>query len=136
MAGPGRRRASRTGYRQIEGCRARRACGSRVLRGRTGLQGGGVKFRVEREVLGEAVAWVARALPARPVIPVLSGLLLQAGEDGLTLSCFDYEVSARSLVPPRWRSRALRWCRAGCWPRSPAACRLPAEFSLTPTWSA
>jgi len=57
-----------------------------------------VKFRVERESLGEAVAWVARALPSRPVVPVLSGLRLEAGEDGLTLSCFDYEVSARVLV--------------------------------------
>ena len=57
-----------------------------------------MKFRVERESLGEAVAWVARALASRPVIPVLSGLLLQAGEHGLTLSCFDYEVSARIRV--------------------------------------
>jgi len=53
-----------------------------------------VKFRVGREAMGEAVAWVARALPSRPVVPVLSGLLLQADDDGLTLSCFDYEVSA------------------------------------------
>jgi DNA polymerase-3 subunit beta len=58
-----------------------------------------VKFRVEREALGEAVAWVARELPARPVIPVLSGLLVQAVGAGLTLSCFDYEVSARVVVP-------------------------------------
>ena len=57
-----------------------------------------MKFRVEREPLGEAVAWVARALPARPVMPVLSGLLLEAGDDSLTLSCFDYEVSARVEV--------------------------------------
>jgi len=53
-----------------------------------------VKFRVAREPLGEAVAWVARALPSRPVVPVLSGLLLSAAADGLTLSCFDYQVSA------------------------------------------
>jgi DNA polymerase-3 subunit beta len=53
-----------------------------------------VKFRVEREVLGEAVSFVARALPTRPVVPVLSGLLLRADDAGLTLSCFDYEVSA------------------------------------------
>jgi DNA polymerase III subunit beta len=53
-----------------------------------------MRFRVGREVFGEAVAWVARALPSRPVVPVLSGLLLQADGDGLTLSCFDYEVSA------------------------------------------
>jgi len=58
-----------------------------------------VKFRVEREVLGEAVSWVARALPARPVVPVLSGLLLEADGDELTLSCFDYEVSARARIP-------------------------------------
>jgi DNA polymerase III subunit beta len=59
---------------------------------------GAMKFRVERDVLAEAVAWASRALPARPVIPVLSGLLLRAAEDGLTLSCFDYEVSARVEV--------------------------------------
>jgi DNA polymerase III subunit beta len=58
-----------------------------------------VKFRVERDVLGEAVSWVARALPTRPVVPVLSGLLVQADAGGLTLSCFDYEVSARIVVP-------------------------------------
>jgi DNA polymerase-3 subunit beta len=57
-----------------------------------------MKFQVERDVLTEAVGWVSRALPARPVIPVLSGLLLQAAEHGLTLSCFDYEVSARADI--------------------------------------
>ena len=56
-----------------------------------------MKFRVGREALGEAVAWVARALPSRPVVPVLAGLLLEAG-DGLVLSCFDYEVSARIRI--------------------------------------
>jgi DNA polymerase III subunit beta len=61
--------------------------------------GGAVKFTVEREALGEAVGWVARALPARPVIPVLSGLLVEAAGAGLTLSCFDYEVSARVVIP-------------------------------------
>jgi DNA polymerase III subunit beta len=57
-----------------------------------------MKFRVGREALGEAVAWVARALTSRPVVPVLSGLLLQADGDGLMLSCFDYEVSARMRI--------------------------------------
>jgi len=59
---------------------------------------GGMKFRVGRDALGEAVAWVARALPSRPVVPVLSGMLLQADDNGLTLSCFDYEVSARMRI--------------------------------------
>src|SRR3974377_1692667 len=58
-------------------------------------EAGKMRFVVERDALAEAVAWVARCRPARPVLPVRSGLLLQAAPDGLTLSCFDYEVSAR-----------------------------------------
>jgi DNA polymerase III subunit beta len=57
-----------------------------------------MRFVVERDALAEAVAWIARSLPSRPVLPVLSGLLLQAAGDGLTLSCFDYEVSARISI--------------------------------------
>ena len=56
-----------------------------------------MRFRVEREALAEALAWVARALPTRPVVPVLSGLRLDAGP-GLTLSCFDYEVAATAQI--------------------------------------
>ena len=58
-----------------------------------------MRFVVERDVLAEAVAWVARSLPTRPVLPVLSGLLLEAAPDGLSLACYDYEVSARIRVP-------------------------------------
>jgi len=57
-----------------------------------------MRFVVERDALAEAVAWIARSLPSRPVLPVLSGLLIQAADDGLTLSCFDYEVSARVSI--------------------------------------
>lgn len=55
-----------------------------------------MKFRVERDVLSEAVAWVVRGVSNRPPVPVLAGVLLQADEAGsLTLSAFDYEISAR-----------------------------------------
>ncbi|MEO6791130.1 MAG: DNA polymerase III subunit beta [Ornithinibacter sp.] len=58
-----------------------------------------MKFRVERDVLAEAVTWVARGLPARPPVPVLAGILLEADAEGtLTLSAFDYEVSAKITV--------------------------------------
>ncbi|MDQ2814329.1 MAG: DNA polymerase III subunit beta [Actinomycetota bacterium] len=57
-----------------------------------------MRFSLKRDALAEAVAWVARSLPSRPVLPILSGLLLEADADGLTLSCFDYEVSARVRV--------------------------------------
>src|SRR5699024_10196738 len=58
-----------------------------------------VKFRVERDVLAEAVTWTARSLPVRPPVPVLSGVRISAEADGtLTLSTFDYDVSARSQI--------------------------------------
>ena len=61
-----------------------------------------MKFRVERDVLADAVAWTARALPLRPSAPALAGLLIEAGSiegaDGLQLSTFDYETSARATL--------------------------------------
>jgi DNA polymerase-3 subunit beta len=57
-----------------------------------------VKFRVERDVLADAVQWAARTLPSRPSMPMLAGLLVEAGPDGLLLSSFDFEVSARVEV--------------------------------------
>jgi DNA polymerase III subunit beta len=60
-----------------------------------------VKFSVERDVLTDAVAWAARSLPLRPSAPVLAGLLIETDDsgDGLVLSTFDYETSARATVP-------------------------------------
>ncbi|WP_299558334.1 DNA polymerase III subunit beta [uncultured Mycolicibacterium sp.] len=57
-----------------------------------------LKFRLEREDFAEAVAWVARNLPNRPTVPVLAGVLLTGSDDGLTISGFDYEVSAEVQV--------------------------------------
>ena len=58
-----------------------------------------MKFRVEREVLTEAITWIARSLPARPPAPVLSGVRIEATEDGIiNLASFDYEVSATSKI--------------------------------------
>ncbi len=57
-----------------------------------------MKFRVDHDALADAVGWVARALPTRPVVPVLSGLKLEAGDSGLSLSCFDYELSATARI--------------------------------------
>src|SRR3712207_7795708 len=57
-----------------------------------------MKFRVAREVLAEAVAWTARSLPPRPSVPVLAGILLEVEGSQLSVSGFDYEVSARSEI--------------------------------------
>ncbi|MFZ2527436.1 MAG: DNA polymerase III subunit beta [Rhodococcus sp. (in: high G+C Gram-positive bacteria)] len=59
---------------------------------------GTMKFRVAREDFADSVAWVARSLPSRPPVPVLGGVLLAAEEQGLTVSGFDYEVSAQVHV--------------------------------------
>lgn len=55
-------------------------------------------IRVERDALAQAVTWAARTLPSRPSMPVLSGVMLIAQQDSLTLSSFDYEISARVNV--------------------------------------
>ncbi|HEY6576571.1 MAG TPA: DNA polymerase III subunit beta [Mycobacterium sp.] len=57
-----------------------------------------LKFRLVREDFADAVAWVARILPSRPTVPVLSGVLLTGSDDGLLISGYDYEVSAEVRV--------------------------------------
>ncbi|WP_017609418.1 DNA polymerase III subunit beta [Nocardiopsis xinjiangensis] len=61
-----------------------------------------MKFRVERDVLADAVAWTARTLPTRPSVPVLVGILLETddseGHQRVRLSGFDYEVSTQSVI--------------------------------------
>ncbi|QPK81321.1 DNA polymerase III subunit beta [Schaalia sp. ZJ405] len=58
-----------------------------------------MKFTVARDVLAEAVSWTARALPHRPASPILAGVRISARDEELTLSSFDYEVSANSRIP-------------------------------------
>ena len=80
-----------------------------------------MKFRVERDVLADAVAWAARSLPVRPSAPVLAGLLIETTSDGLQLSTFDYETSARATVPADVTEEGR--APAACSPTSAAASR-------------
>jgi DNA polymerase-3 subunit beta len=54
-----------------------------------------MEFRADRDDLAEAVAWTARTLPTRTPVPVLGGLLLEAGPQRLGISGFDFETAAR-----------------------------------------
>ena len=54
-----------------------------------------MKIRVERDVLADAVQWVARSLPNRPSVPILAGLRIEASGNQVVLSSFDYETSAK-----------------------------------------
>ena len=57
-----------------------------------------MKFEADRDVLAEAVNFVVRLLPQRASLPILSGVMIEAKNNEITLSVFDYEVSAKSTV--------------------------------------
>jgi DNA polymerase-3 subunit beta len=57
-----------------------------------------VKFQANRDVFSEAVSFAVKLLPQRTTLPILSGVLIKATEDGLTLSSFDYEVSSQTHI--------------------------------------
>jgi len=57
-----------------------------------------VKLTVHRDVFAEAVSFTVKLLPQRTTLPILSGVLISADGSGMTLSSFDYEVSARTTI--------------------------------------
>jgi DNA polymerase III subunit beta len=57
-----------------------------------------VKFQVNRDVFSEAVSFTVKLLPQRTTLPILSGVLIETTDAGLTLSSFDYEVSSQTEI--------------------------------------
>lgn len=57
-----------------------------------------MRLRVEKADLSEAIGWGIRAVPARPPLAILAGMLLEAGADGITVSGFDFEVAAKAAA--------------------------------------
>lgn len=57
-----------------------------------------MKFQVNRDVFSEAVSFAVKLLPQRTTLPILSGVLLRADGSTVTLSSFDYEVSAQTSI--------------------------------------
>jgi DNA polymerase-3 subunit beta len=49
-------------------------------------------------VFSEAVSFVVKLLPQRNPQPILAGVLIEATDEGLSLSAFDYEASARTTI--------------------------------------
>jgi DNA polymerase-3 subunit beta len=58
-----------------------------------------VKIRLERDVMADAVAWVARTLPNRPAVPILAGLLVRAEGSSVVLSGSDNETTGQITLP-------------------------------------
>lgn len=57
-----------------------------------------MKFQADREVLSDAISFVVRLLSPKPQLPQLSGVMIHAGENQVTLSIFDYEVTAKVTI--------------------------------------
>lgn len=58
-----------------------------------------MEFELDRDVFADAVAWTARGLPTRPVVPVTAGVVLEVADGTMTVSGFDFEVLNRTEVP-------------------------------------
>ncbi len=58
-----------------------------------------MEFELERDVFAEAIAWTAKGLPARPVVPVTAGVVLEVTDGVMIVSGFDFEVLNRIEVP-------------------------------------
>ena len=57
-----------------------------------------MRFIVERDALADGVMWVSRSLSARPIMPVLLGVLIKADKQGAHLSGYDLETSGKAEV--------------------------------------
>lgn len=57
-----------------------------------------MKFQADREVLSDAISFVVRLLSPKPQLPQLSGVMIDASDNQVTLSVFDYEVAAKVSI--------------------------------------
>lgn len=57
-----------------------------------------MKFQADREVLSDAISFVVRLLSPKPQLPQLSGVMISAENNQVTLSVFDYEVTAKVSI--------------------------------------
>ncbi|MGH3810874.1 MAG: DNA polymerase III subunit beta [Pseudonocardiaceae bacterium] len=58
-----------------------------------------MEFELERDAFADAVAWTARGLPSRPVVPVTAGMVIEVTDGAMIVSGFDFEVLNRIEVP-------------------------------------
>jgi DNA polymerase III subunit beta len=66
-----------------------------------------LKFKCDRDVLSDALQTVQRAVSARPGIPALTGVLMNASGEDLILATTDLEVSARLQIPVQVRGEGV-----------------------------
>ncbi|MFF8784727.1 DNA polymerase III subunit beta [Streptomyces sp. NPDC015125] len=57
-----------------------------------------MKVRIPRRALADATSWSASHLAAKPTVPARAGLLLEAGDDHLTVAGVDWDVTTHSTL--------------------------------------
>lgn len=58
-----------------------------------------MKLTLLKDYLNEAVQHVSKAISSRTTLPILSGIKLDAGESGVTLTASDTDISIQSFIP-------------------------------------
>jgi len=58
-----------------------------------------MKFTILRNELNEAIQHVSKAVASRATIPILSGIKIDAGFSGITLTASDTDISIQSFIP-------------------------------------
>lgn len=57
-----------------------------------------MKLQLTQNALAGSLVGIGHSIPNRPPVPALGGVVVHADRDVVTLSAFDYEVSARSVA--------------------------------------
>lgn len=57
-----------------------------------------MKIRIERDQIADAVAWVLRSVGSKATLPVLGGILVEAGEGKIAFSGTDLEIAGRAEI--------------------------------------
>ena len=60
-----------------------------------------MKISVNREILCEAVSNLSRAVSSKVAVPVLAGILISAGEDGITMYSYNLETGMTKRIPAK-----------------------------------
>lgn len=57
-----------------------------------------MKFTTDRRELTDSITRAVQGLPARPVVPILAGMLITAEDDSISLTCSDGDVTFRATL--------------------------------------
>jgi DNA polymerase III subunit beta len=83
-----------------------------------------MKIVCSRAELNRVISLAQSAASTKNVLPVLTNLLFEAGEDGLTVTGTDLEIGLRVKVKVEVVQKGSATLPAKNWPRSSAALRM------------